>query len=78
MNSEEMDMTTEINLVRNNPVAYIPYIEDYIKDLQRNAMNTCKISDIDDIMFNFIIGGNGDVFEGRGWNIIGEHSPGKL
>lgn len=39
-------------------------------------MNTCKISDIDDIKFNFIIGGNGEVFEGRGWNLIGEHSPG--
>ncbi|CAO1316068.1 unnamed protein product [Diamesa tonsa] len=46
-----------------------------IKDLQRNGMNTCRISDIDDIPFNFIIGGNGDVFEGRGWNLIGEHSP---
>jgi LysM repeat protein len=40
MNSEEMDMTTEINLVRSNPVAYIPYIEDYIKDLQRNGDNS--------------------------------------
>lgn len=41
-------------------------------------MSTCRFSDIDDIPFNFIIGGNGDVFEGRGWNLIGEHSPGKI
>jgi LysM repeat protein len=40
MNSEEMDMANEINLVRNNPVAYIPYIEEYIKDLQRNGDNS--------------------------------------
>lgn len=39
MSNEEMDMATEINLVRNNPVAYIPYIEDYIKDLQKNGDN---------------------------------------
>jgi LysM repeat protein len=39
MNSEEMDMINEINLVRNNPVAYIPYIEDYIKELQKNGDN---------------------------------------
>lgn len=41
-------------------------------------MSTCRFSDIDDIPFNFLIGGNGDVFEGRGWNLIGEHSPGKI
>jgi LysM repeat protein len=39
MSSEETDMANEINLVRNNPVAYIPYIEDYIKDLQKNGDN---------------------------------------
>jgi LysM repeat protein len=40
MSSEEMDMANEINLVRSNPVAYIPYIEDYIKELQRNGDNS--------------------------------------
>jgi LysM repeat protein len=39
MSSEETDMANEINLVRSNPVAYIPYIEDYIKDLQKNGDN---------------------------------------
>jgi LysM repeat protein len=39
MNSEETNMANEINLVRSNPVAYIPYIEDYIKDLQKNGDN---------------------------------------
>jgi LysM repeat protein len=39
MSSEETDMANEINLVRNNPVAYIPFIEDYIKDLQKNGDN---------------------------------------
>ena len=41
-------------------------------------MSTCKTSDFDDIKFNFIIGGNGVIFEGRGWNSIGEHSSGKI
>jgi LysM repeat protein len=39
MSSEETDMANEINLVRSNPVAYIPYVEDYIKDLQKNGDN---------------------------------------
>ena len=37
MNSEETDMVNEINLIRSNPVGYIPYIEDYVKDLQKNG-----------------------------------------
>jgi LysM repeat protein len=37
MNSEENDMVNEINMVRSNPVGYIPYIEEYIKDLQKNG-----------------------------------------
>lgn len=28
-----------------------------------------------DIGFNFLIGGNGVVFEGRGWDVAGLHTP---
>ncbi|CAG0889019.1 unnamed protein product [Cyprideis torosa] len=28
-----------------------------------------------DIGYNFLIGGNGDIFEGRGWNRVGAHAP---
>ncbi len=27
----------------------------------------------DDIGYNFLVAGNGDVFEGRGWNYTGAH-----
>lgn len=28
-----------------------------------------------DIGYNFLVGGNGVVFEGRGWDIVGVHTP---
>ncbi len=31
MTSEEMQMVNEINLLRSNPVGYIPYVEEYIQ-----------------------------------------------
>lgn len=34
MSSEELAMLDEINLMRSNPVAYIPYIEQYKRDIQ--------------------------------------------
>lgn len=30
---------------------------------------------LDDIRYNFLIGGDGSVYEGRGFNTIGEHTP---
>lgn len=35
-------------------------------------MNT---NSLDDIRYNFLIGGDGSVFEGRGFSGIGEHTP---
>jgi len=32
----------------------------------------------DDIRYNFIIGGNGGIYEGRGWDKEGEHTNRKL
>ncbi|MFK7978709.1 MAG: LysM peptidoglycan-binding domain-containing protein [Saprospiraceae bacterium] len=34
MSSEELSMMDEINLMRSNPVGYIPYIEQYKRDIQ--------------------------------------------
>ncbi|XP_078621669.1 peptidoglycan-recognition protein SC2-like [Branchiostoma floridae x Branchiostoma japonicum] len=31
----------------------------------------------DDIGYNFLVGGNGDVFEGRGWDTRGAHAGAK-
>ncbi|XP_023257074.1 peptidoglycan-recognition protein 1-like [Seriola lalandi dorsalis] len=31
----------------------------------------------DDIGYNFLIGGDGTVFEGRGWGVVGAHTKGK-
>jgi N-acetylmuramoyl-L-alanine amidase len=30
----------------------------------------------DDIGYNFIVGEDGNVYEGRGWGIVGAHAPG--
>jgi LysM repeat protein len=37
MTNEEMDMVREINLMRQNPAGYIPYIREYIAHLQKNG-----------------------------------------
>lgn len=34
-----------------------------------------KAYSLDDIRYNFLIGGDGSVYEGRGFNAIGEHTP---
>lgn len=34
-----------------------------------------KANGLDDIRYNFLIGGDGSVFEGRGFNGLGEHTP---
>ncbi len=44
MNSDEMSMINEINLVRSNPAGYIVYIEKYISDLQREGNNASAIA----------------------------------
>lgn len=31
----------------------------------------------DDIGYNFMVGGDGDVYEGRGWDKQGAHTKGK-
>lgn len=35
-----------------------------------------SISGWDDIGYNFVIGGDGCVYEGRGWNRVGAHTKG--
>jgi uncharacterized protein YkwD len=37
MNTEELDMVKEINLVRGNPSGYIPYIQEYIDHLKKTG-----------------------------------------
>jgi uncharacterized protein YkwD len=37
MQNEEFEMIHEINLVRSNPTAYIPYVEDYIRDMRQSG-----------------------------------------
>lgn len=29
---------------------------------------------LDDISYNFLVGGDGNVYEGRGWNFVGQHT----
>ena len=46
MKSEELSMIDEINLVRGNPAGYIPYIEEYIRKIERGegfgSVATCQ------------------------------------
>ncbi|XP_013792255.1 peptidoglycan-recognition protein SC2-like [Limulus polyphemus] len=44
-----------------------------VRNIQMYHMNTKKWSDIG---YNFLIGGDGKVYEGRGWKTRGAHSPG--
>lgn len=38
-------------------------------------MRDCHpVNDIDDLSYAFVIGGDGNVYEGRGFGIRGEHS----
>jgi LysM repeat protein len=37
MSNEEMDMVREINLLRQNPAGYVPFIKEYIAHLQKNG-----------------------------------------
>ncbi|XP_063913546.1 peptidoglycan-recognition protein SB1-like [Zophobas morio] len=43
-----------------------------IKNIQSQHM---KNNGWDDIGYNFVIGGDGNVYEGRGWGIFGSHVP---
>lgn len=44
MNSDEMTMINEINLVRSNPAGYIVHIEKYISDLQKEGNNASAVA----------------------------------
>ena len=42
-------------------------------------MNECESKDLNDIRFNFLIGGNeGFVFEARGYDVQGQTKSGKM
>ncbi|XP_004520320.1 peptidoglycan-recognition protein SC2-like [Ceratitis capitata] len=41
-----------------------------VRNIQKYHMDS---SGWDDIGYNFLIGGDGQVYEGRGWNIVGAH-----
>lgn len=43
-----------------------------VRNLQKADMRT---DGLDDIRYNFLIGGDGSVFEGRGFNGLGQHTP---
>ncbi|XP_066285430.1 peptidoglycan-recognition protein SC2-like isoform X2 [Branchiostoma lanceolatum] len=42
--------------------------EKFVRGIQNFHMDT---RGWDDIGYNFLVGGNGDVFEGRGWDVVG-------
>lgn len=44
-----------------------------VRSIQAYHVETLKM---DDISYNFLIGGNGNVYIGRGWNIQGKHTNG--
>ncbi|KAJ8032505.1 Peptidoglycan recognition protein [Holothuria leucospilota] len=42
-----------------------------VRGIQNHHMNNNKWWDIG---YNFLIGGDGNVYEGRGWNVVGAHA----
>ncbi|XP_039300878.1 peptidoglycan-recognition protein 2-like, partial [Nilaparvata lugens] len=48
--------------------------EILMRSIQNNHINNDDIGD--DIGYNFVIGGNGLVYEGRGWDTVGAHTRG--
>ncbi|XP_028275234.1 peptidoglycan recognition protein 5 [Parambassis ranga] len=47
--------------------------KSHIVSIQRGHMNE---RNFDDIGYNFLVGENGTVFEGRGWGVVGAHAKG--
>ncbi|XP_073347844.1 peptidoglycan recognition protein 5 [Pagrus major] len=45
--------------------------KERLVSIQRGHMTDRKF---DDIGYNFIVGGDGTVFEGRGWGVVGAHT----
>ncbi|PSN41491.1 Peptidoglycan-recognition protein LB [Blattella germanica] len=70
----------------SNPVPYVVIHHTYqppacktrrkcaadMRSMQNFHMNTKQWEDIG---YNFLIGGNGEVYEGRGWGVVGTHAP---
>ncbi|XP_071327960.1 peptidoglycan recognition protein 5 [Trachinotus anak] len=48
--------------------------KERIRSIQRGHMTD---RNFDDIGYNFLVGGDGTVFEGRGWGLSGAHTLGK-
>ncbi|KAM4567192.1 peptidoglycan recognition protein 5 [Odontesthes bonariensis] len=46
---------------------------DLVVSIQRMHMSERQF---DDIGYNFLVGGDGTVFEGRGWGVVGAHTKG--
>ncbi|CAM4977864.1 unnamed protein product [Rotaria socialis] len=51
-------------------------LDDCISLIQSFQRHHLKNPDWDDIGYNFVVGSNGHVFEGRGWNHTGSHCKG--
>uniref|UniRef100_T1JHT0 Peptidoglycan-recognition protein n=1 Tax=Strigamia maritima TaxID=126957 RepID=T1JHT0_STRMM len=47
--------------------------EEYLRNLQLYDTNILGRKDVG---MNFLIGGDGRIYEGRGWNTVGDHTPG--
>ncbi|XP_072247863.1 peptidoglycan recognition protein 5 [Leuresthes tenuis] len=47
--------------------------KDLVVSIQRMHMSERQF---DDIGYNFLVGGDGTVFEGRGWGVVGAHTKG--
>ena len=50
MSSEELAMLDEINLMRSNPVAYIPYVEQYKRDIRSGKSFGSSIEVCDELI----------------------------
>uniref|UniRef100_A0A8C6TGG2 Peptidoglycan recognition protein 5 n=1 Tax=Neogobius melanostomus TaxID=47308 RepID=A0A8C6TGG2_9GOBI len=74
-----------VNLVtRTQWGAIAPRHKDCLKSsaervvIHHTAMRNCKSNTehFDDIGYNFLVGQDGTVYEGRGWGVVGAHTKG--
>lgn len=48
-----------------------------LRNLQNGIQKNCQADGFGDINFGFMIGGDGQIFEGRGFDAVGGHTYGK-
>ncbi|KAM4627099.1 peptidoglycan recognition protein 5 isoform 1-T1 [Polymixia lowei] len=63
-------------IIHHTALEYCQELTHCLQQLIHIQKMHMKERDFDDIGYNFLVGGDGTVFEGRGWGVIGAHTKG--